>query len=53
MALDHDSIRAFNRVMRPEGANDTPGKPTEAQWGQIRHQLDSLRRRACRAPTRS
>jgi hypothetical protein len=44
MALDHDSIRAFNRVMRPEGANDTPGKPTEAQWAQIRHQLDSLRR---------
>ena len=44
MALDHDSIRAFNRVMRPEGANDAPGKPTEAQWGQIRHQLDSLRR---------
>ena len=44
MALDHDSIRAFNRVMRPEGANDTPGKPTEAEWAQIRHQLDSLRR---------
>jgi peptidase M28-like protein len=44
MALDHDSIRAFNRVMRPEGANDTPGKPTEAQWARIRHQLDSLRR---------
>ncbi len=44
MALDHDSIRAFNRVMRTQGANDTPGKPTEAQWGRIRHQLDSLRR---------
>jgi hypothetical protein len=44
MALDHDSIRAFNRVMRPEGANDTPGKPTEAQWARIRHDLDSLRR---------
>ena len=25
-ALDHDSLRAFNRVMRPEGANSTPGQ---------------------------
>ena len=30
-ALDHDSLRAFNRVMRPEGANSTPGKPTAEQ----------------------
>jgi Zn-dependent M28 family amino/carboxypeptidase len=44
MALEHDSIRAFNAVMRPEGANDTPGRPTAAQWGQIRRLLDSLRR---------
>jgi peptidase M28-like protein len=44
LALDHDSVRAFNKVMRPEGANNTPGQPTEAQWAQIRHQLDSLRR---------
>jgi hypothetical protein len=44
LALDHDSIRAFNKVMRPEGANDTPGRPSEAQWSQIRHQVDSLRR---------
>ena len=44
MALDHDSIRAFNHVMRPGGANDNPGKPTDAQWTRIRHELDSLRR---------
>ncbi len=23
--VDHDSLRAFNRVMRPQGANDRPG----------------------------
>jgi Peptidase family M28 len=44
LALEHDSIRAFNTVMRPEGANDSPGQPTAAQWGRIRHLLDSLRR---------
>ncbi len=25
---DHDSLRAWNRVMRPHGADDTPGTPT-------------------------
>ena len=42
-ALDHDSLRAFNRVMRPEGANSTPGKPTAEQAARIRAILDSLR----------
>ena len=42
-ALDHDSLRAFNRVMRPEGANSTPGKPTAEQATRIRAILDSLR----------
>ncbi|MGH7499856.1 MAG: hypothetical protein ACREL3_13515, partial [Gemmatimonadales bacterium] len=41
---DHDSIRAFNRVMRPEGANSTAGKPTAEQHRQIRAILDSLRK---------
>ena len=41
--LDHDSVRAFNRVMRPEGANSTPGKPTAEQAAKIRAILDSLR----------
>jgi len=42
-ALDHDSLRAFNRVLRPEGANSTPGKPTAEQAAEIRAILDSLR----------
>ena len=31
--LDHDSLRAFNRLMRPEGANSTPGQPTAGAGG--------------------
>ncbi len=42
--VDHDSLRAFNRVMRPEGANSTPGEPTADQAARIRAGLDSLRR---------
>ncbi len=42
--LDHDSLRAFNRLMRPEGANSTPGQPTSEQAAQIRSSLDSLRK---------
>ncbi len=37
-ALDHDALRAFNWVMRPQGANDRPGAPTREQ--QVR--IDSL-----------
>ena len=40
--VDHDSLRAFNRIMRPQGANDRPGAPTAAQ----QHQIDSLIRYA-------
>jgi len=43
-ALDHDSVRAFNRLMRPEGANSTPGEPTAGQAARIRSILDSLRK---------
>ena len=42
--LDHDSLRAFNRLMRPEGANSTPGEPTAEQSARIKAILDSLRR---------
>ena len=42
--LEHDSLRAFNLVMRPEGANSTPGEPTADQSARIRAILDSLRR---------
>jgi Peptidase family M28 len=44
IALEHDSIRAFNTVMRPRGANDTPGKPTAEQQTRISRLMDSLRR---------
>jgi hypothetical protein len=35
---DHDSLRAFNTVMRPQGANDRPGPPTPVQ----QRRIDSL-----------
>src|SRR4029453_5086526 len=41
---DHDSLRAWNRVMRPRGADDPPGMPTAEQAARIRTLLDSLRR---------
>ncbi|HEX6106528.1 MAG TPA: M28 family peptidase [Gemmatimonadales bacterium] len=44
VAEDHDSLRAWNRVMRPAGANDSPGKPTAEQAARIRSILDSLRK---------
>jgi hypothetical protein len=33
--VDHDSLRAFNKVMRPQGANDRPGAPTADQQRRI------------------
>jgi hypothetical protein len=44
VAVDHDSVRAYNRVMRPQGANDPPGRPTPEQWQRINAIRDSLRR---------
>ncbi|MGI9042965.1 MAG: M28 family peptidase [Gemmatimonadaceae bacterium] len=44
--VDHDSLRSYNRVMRPEGAQRRgvqPTTPTPAQWSRIRASLDSLR----------
>jgi hypothetical protein len=43
-AVDHDSLRAYNRVMRPQGANDPAGTPTPEQWARIRAVRDSLGR---------
>ncbi len=41
--VDHDSMRAYLRVMRPMGA-DTPNRtPTTDEWARIRAILDSLR----------
>jgi len=40
--VDHDSLRAYNRVMRPRGANDPVGDPTPEQWSAIKQIRDSL-----------
>jgi hypothetical protein len=43
--VEHDSLRAYNSVMRPEGANGGGSEqPTAEQWATIRSRLDSLRR---------
>jgi Predicted aminopeptidases len=46
--VDHDSLRAFNTVVRPLGADSPNRRATPAQWTRIRAILDSLR--AIRAP---
>jgi hypothetical protein len=48
--VDHDSLRAYNKVMRPQGANDPVGTPTADQ----RRKIDSLiaYARSIRAPRR-
>ena len=42
--VDHDSIRAFNRVIRPMGADSPMRLPTATEWAKIRTILDSLRK---------
>ena len=42
--VDHDSLRAFNRVIRPMGADSPNRPPTTAEWTRIRILLDSARR---------
>ncbi len=42
--VDHDSLRAFNRVIRPMGADSPVRPPTAAEWTRIRSILDSLRK---------
>jgi Predicted aminopeptidases len=41
--VDHDSIRAFNEVVRPRGADDRPRTPTAEEAARVRKILDSLR----------
>lgn len=41
--VDHDSLRAFNRVIRPMGADSPPRPPTAEEAGRIRAILDGLR----------
>jgi hypothetical protein len=42
--VDHDSLRAYNRIIRPMGADSPQRTPTADEWGKIRVILDSLRR---------
>jgi hypothetical protein len=42
--VDHDSIRAFDQVIRPLGADSPPHPPSAEEAAQIRTILDSLRR---------
>ncbi len=42
--VDHDSLRAYNTVVRPRGANDPAGSPTPEQWARVKAILDSVRR---------
>jgi hypothetical protein len=42
--VDHDSLRAVLRVMRPMGADSRPREPSAEEWTKIRAILDSLRR---------
>jgi len=42
--VDHDSLRAFNTVIRPMGADSRPHAPTPDEAIRVRAILDSLRR---------
>ena len=42
--MDHDSLRAYNSVIRPRGANDQPRAPTPEEAGRIRAMIDSARK---------
>jgi hypothetical protein len=41
--VDHDSLRAYNAIMRPRGANDPEGAPSPEQRSRIQMLRDSLR----------
>ena len=43
-AVDHDSVRAFNQVLRREGLEDEPETPTPAQAAAIRAAIDAAHR---------
>jgi hypothetical protein len=48
--VDHDSLRAFNRVLRPQGANDPVRQPSAEQQQRINELIANARR--IRAPRR-
>ena len=42
---DHDSVKAYQMVARPQGADNEETPVTDADWARIRHIADSLRAR--------
>jgi hypothetical protein len=42
--VDHDSLRAYNTVVRPKGADDPARPPSAEEMTKIRQILDSLRK---------
>ncbi|MGN6392674.1 MAG: M28 family metallopeptidase [Gemmatimonadales bacterium] len=42
--VDHDSLRAYNTVIRPRGANDTPRQPSAEERARIKALVDSMRK---------
>ena len=42
-AVDHDSIRIFNEIVRPEGADDARKQPTAEQLTQVNRRLAAWR----------
>ena len=47
---DHDSVKAYQAIARPQGADNANTPVTDADWTRIRHVTDSLR--AQHAPRR-
>jgi hypothetical protein len=43
-AVEHDSLRAYNTIARPQGADSRPHQPTPDEWTRIRATMDSLRK---------
>jgi len=43
-AVDHDSLRAYNKVIRPQGVDDPERSPTAAERARIATQLQNARR---------
>lgn len=41
--VEHDSLRAYDRVIRPGGAENQPRRPTAEEQARIRQIVDSLR----------
>lgn len=49
-AVDHDSLRAFNTVIRPQGAEDPQRNPTAAEQTRIATLIQNARRTGFRRP---